>query len=118
MRLLMVVLFAAVLGCGERSMPVKPAGKATTDCSMAEILAGTCSDTDCSMAEILAGTCSDTADPTLDEVPDGYVAPVDSTAAAAGDSTVTEEVMPEAYERHYISLEIDSDFTPEEYDSD
>ena len=67
---------AAALGCGERSMPVEPAGKATTDCSM---------------AEILAGTCSDTADPTLDEVPDGYVAPVDSTVATVADSTVTEE---------------------------
>ena len=125
MRLLMVVLVGLFLGCGERSMPVKPAGKSTTDCSM---------------AEILAGTCSDTADPTLDEVPDGYVAPVDSTGHADADTTDTEavdadttatdttdteavdadtteaEIMPEAYRRHYISLEIDSVFTPEEYD--
>ena len=55
---------AAAVGCGERSMPVSPAGKASTDCSL---------------AEILAGTCGDTADPTLDRVPEGYVAPVDST---------------------------------------
>ena len=70
--LVLLVGLAAAVGCGERSMPVEPAGKATTDCSL---------------AEILAGTCSDTADPTLDRVPEGYVAPVDSTVSADADST-------------------------------
>ena len=80
-----LVGLAAALGCGERSAPVEPSGKATTDCSM---------------AEILAGTCGDTADPTLDEVPDGYVAPVDSTAVAPVDSTV---VAPDPIDRNQIA---------------
>ena len=39
--------------------------------------------TDCTLAAILAGTCGDTADPTLDEVPEGYETPADEEPADA-----------------------------------
>ena len=83
MRWLILVLFTAVLGCGDGDRSVSPAGKATTDCSL---------------ADILAGTCGDTADPTLDVVPEGYEAPVDSTASADApteDPVIVEPVVKE-----------------------
>ena len=92
----LLVGLAAAVGCGERSMPVEPAGKATTDCSL---------------AEILAGTCSDTADPTLDEVPAGYVAPVDSTVVADGDSTVTAVTDSTAAKEEDSTVSADADST-------
>ena len=77
MRWLMVVLVAAVfLSCGEdRETPAGPSGKAAADCSLFEILSG-------------KEGCAE--DPTLDEVPEGYEAPVDSTMATVTDSTAAE----------------------------
>ena len=77
MRFLMMVLIGLVLGCGDgdRSVPAGPAGKVSADCSLVEILSG-------------KEGCPE--DPSLDEVPAGYVAPVDSTATAPSDSTGTE----------------------------
>ena len=67
---LSVVLFGC--GDGDRSAPAGPAGKVSADCTLAEIFSG-------------KEGCQ--ADPSLDVVPDGYVAPVDSTASADADST-------------------------------
>ena len=81
MRLILIFVLVLGLGCGDREKPVsvEPSGKASTDCSL---------------ADILAGRCGDTADPTLDEVPENYVppspsTPADSTEAAVTDSTAT-----------------------------
>ena len=76
MRFLMVGLVGLVLGCGDgdRSVPAGPAGKASADCTLAEIFSG-------------KEGCQ--ADPSLDEVPAGYVPPVDTTATAPADTTET-----------------------------
>ena len=77
MRWLMVVLVAAVFlscGDGDRSAPAGPAGKVSADCTLAEIFSG-------------KEGCQ--ADPSLDVVPEGYVAPVDSTETAVTDTTET-----------------------------
>ena len=70
---LAVVLFGC--GDGDRSAPAGPAGKVSADCSLAEIFSG-------------KEGCPE--DPSLDVVPEGYVAPVDSTATAPSDSTEPE----------------------------
>ena len=104
MRVLMLVLVGLWLGCGERETPVSPSGKASTDCSL---------------AHILAGTCGDTADPTLDEVPAGYEAPeaeasADSTAGAAGgEGEGADGEEPEEAES-YFELFFDSNVSPYE----
>ena len=73
MRFLLMVLVGFVLSCGDGDRSVQgPSGKVSADCSLVEIFSG-------------KEGCQ--ADPSLDEVPAGYVAPVDSTATAAADST-------------------------------
>ena len=76
-----LVLLVAALGCGDGETPVSPSGKASADCSLMEILSG-------------KEGCAE--DPSLDEVPDGYVPPADSTAAGdAGDGGEEEEPVDE-----------------------
>ncbi len=79
MRFLLVGLVGLVLGCGDRdrSVPAGPAAKVSADCSLFEILSG-------------KEGCAE--DPSLDEVPEDYEAPSDSTMAAVTDTTETETV--------------------------
>ncbi len=73
MRFLLMVLVGFVLSCGDGDRSVQgPSGKVSADCSLVEIFSG-------------KEGCQ--ADPSLDEVPEGYVAPVDSTETADADST-------------------------------
>ena len=75
MRLLSGLLIGLVFfSCSERPLPVepKPAAKGSAGCSLMEILSG-------------KEGCAE--DPSLDEVPEGYVPPVDSTAVAVEDTT-------------------------------
>ena len=44
--LVLLVVLVAAMGCGDGETPVSPAGKANTDCSLMDIMAGTCSDTE------------------------------------------------------------------------
>ena len=79
MRLLSGLLVGLVfLSCGERPMPVEPAAKASASASA-----------DCSLAEIFSGKEGCREDPSLDEVPAGYVPPVDTTATAPADTLAT-----------------------------
>ena len=59
-------------------MPVEPAAKASASASA-----------DCSLAEIFSGKEGCREDPSLDEVPAGYVPPVDTTATAPADTLAT-----------------------------
>ena len=77
--LLSILACAAWLACGQEPAPTAsgPAGKASADCTLAEIFSG-------------KEGCQ--ADPSLDEVPAGYVppvAPADTLATAPADTTET-----------------------------
>ena len=69
---------AALLACGQEQAPTAsgPAGKASASA-------------DCSLAEIFSGKEGCREDPSLDEVPAGYIPPVDTTATAPADTLAT-----------------------------
>ena len=74
--LLSLLACAALLACGQEQAPTAsgPAGKVSADCTLAEIFSG-------------KEGCAE--DPSLDEVPAGYVAPSDSTETAVEDTVAT-----------------------------
>ena len=90
-----------ILSCGDQPTPVAPPPLSKTV-------------TDCSLAEILAETCGDTADPTLDEVPEGYESPVDTTIAGVTETDSTVAVIDtSAVDTAAVVAEVDTVMSPQ-----